>query len=141
MRTHAPAKSSERRDRIVVICALVLHLAYLSFFAFGAFLMLGYSLEQQASFGVSAAKPILAAALVVVLFVLFFSALVSFVRRGTKALLLASVAGIGGYVANVALVLGEGTEVFWAMQFQALFLYFLPMILLLTFRYGHAIRN
>jgi hypothetical protein len=103
--------------------------------------MLGYSLEQQASFGVSAAKPILAAALVVVLFVLFFSALVSFVRRGTKALLLASVAGIGGYVANVALVLGEGTEVFWTMQFQALFLYFLPMILLLTFRYGHAIRN
>jgi len=136
-----PAKSSERRDRAIVIGALAFHLAYLSLQSYGVYLLLAYSLERQASLGVTAVKPILAAALVTTLSVLFISSLISFVRRGTKALLLSSVAGIGGYAANAALVLNDGAEAFWALQFHALLLYFLPMLLLLTFRNLHRERN
>ena len=137
MRDRPPAKSSEQRDRAIVIGGLAFHLAYLSLQSYGVYLLLAYSLERQASLGVSAVKPILAAVLVTTISVLFISSLISFVRRGTKALLLASVAGIGGYVANVALVLGDGAEALWTLQFQALLLYFLPMLLLLTFRHMH----
>ena len=137
MRDRPPAKSSEQRDRAIVIGGLAFHLAYLSLQSYGVYLLLAYSLERQASLGVSAVKPILAAVLVTTISVLFISSLISFVRRGTRALLLASVAGIGGYVANVALVLGDGAEALWTLQFQALLLYFLPMLLLLTFRHMH----
>ena len=137
MRDRPPAKSSEQRDRAIVIGGLAFHLAYLSLQSYGVYLLLAYSLERQASLGVSAVKPILAAVLVTTISVLFISSLISFVRRGTRALLLASVAGIGGYVANVALVLGDGAEALWILQFQALLLYFLPMLLLMTFRHMH----
>ena len=137
MRDRPPAKSSEQRDRAIVIGGLAFHLAYLSLQSYGVYLLLAYSLERQASLGVSAVKPILAAVLVTTISVLFISSLISFVRRGTRALLLASVAGIGGYVANVALVLGDDAEALWTLQFQALLLYFLPMLLLLTFRHMH----
>ena len=137
MRDRPPAKSSEQRDRAIVIGGLAFHLAYLSLQSYGVYLLLAYSLERQASLGVSAVKPVLAAVLVTTISVLFISSLISFVRRGTRALLLASVAGIGGYVANVALVLGDGAEALWTLQFQALLLYFLPMLLLLTFRHMH----
>ena len=137
MRDRPPAKSSEQRDRAIVIGGLAFHLAYLSLQSYGVYLLLAYSLERQASLGVSAVKPILAAVLVTTISVLFISSLISFVRRGTRALLLASVAGIGGYVANVALVLGDGAEALWTLQFQALLLYFLPMLLLMTFRHMH----
>ena len=137
MRDRPPAKSSEQRDRAIVIGGLAFHLVYLSLQSYGVYLLLAYSLERQASLGVSAVKPILAAVLVTTISVLFISSLISFVRRGTRALLLASVAGIGGYVANVALVLGDDAEALWTLQFQALILYFLPMLLLLTFRHMH----
>ena len=137
MRDRPPAKSSEQRDRAIVIGGLAFHLAYLSLQSYGVYLLLAYSLERQASLGVSAVKPVLAAVLVTTISVLFISSLISFVRRGTRALLLASVAGIGGYVANVALVLGDDAEALWTLQFQALLLYFLPMLLLLTFRHMH----
>jgi len=137
VRDRPPAKSSEQRDRAIVIGGLAFHLAYLSLQSYGVYMLLAYSLERQASLGVSAVKPVLAAVLVTTISVLFISSLISFVRRGTRALLLASVAGIGGYVANVALVLGDGAEALWTLQFQALILYFLPMLLLLTFRHMH----
>jgi len=141
VRDRPPAKSSEQRDRAIVIGGLAFHLAYLSLQSYGVYLLLAYSLERQASLGVSAVKPVLAAVLVTTISVLFISSLISFVRRGTKALLLASVAGIGGYVANVALVLGDGAEALWTLQFQALLLYFLPMLLLMTFRHMHREQN
>ena len=141
MTDRQPARSSERRDRAIVVSALVLHLAYLSLQSYGAYLMLAYSLERQATLGVSAIRPILAALLVTTIFILFLSALISFVRRGTRALLLASAAGVGGYVTNVALALADSAEAFWTLQLQALPLYFLPMLLLLTFRHTHGTRN